>query len=129
MIVTKVSRHPLHASFYFVTTKDGKRLLCSDEIVVKYGIQAGADFNHETFAAIMRDAQRAQAMDMSLRLLGMQPRSRGELADKLKLKKIAPAVIEAVLARIGELGYLNDETFARNRAALLSAQGKGPELI
>ena len=129
MTIIKVSKQRFKKNFYTVIADDGNRVSCSDEIIVRYGIAPGAEFDQAAFAAIVMDAQRALAMDTAIRLLGMQPRSRGELAGKLKIKKFAPAVIESVLSRIEDLGYLNDRAFALNRATMLAAQGKGPDLI
>ncbi len=129
MLILKTSKQRFKKNFYTVLLEDGRRISCSDDIMVKYGISPGVDLDDNTLSLFIMEAQRSQAMDGALRLLSLQARSRKELADKLKAKKYDPAVIEAVLKRIAELGYLNDDTYARNRVSALIAQGKGPALI
>ena len=49
----------------------------------------------------------------ALRLLAVRPRSVEELRGRLKLKRHAPAAIEAVLELLKKQGLLNDEKFAK----------------
>lgn len=48
---------------------------------------------------------------------------------KLKRKGAPPEVVDAALARLEELGYLNDEEYARRRAYVLAERGYGDYLI
>lgn len=58
-------------------------------------------------------AVRYSAREAALRLLAVRPRSRRELSDRLRQKKIPTPVIGDVLDRLIELGLLNDADFAR----------------
>jgi regulatory protein len=129
VLIIKTTKQRFKKNFYTVLLEDGRKISCSDEIMVKYGISTGAILEDAAMAAFIMEAQRSAAMDTALRLLSLQQRSRVELSDKLKSKKFDPAVIDVVLNRIAEMGYLNDESFARNRVAELAAQGKGPAFI
>src|ERR1051326_6718004 len=58
-----------------------------------------------------------RAFNRALKLLGRRPRSIAELRKKLAEKNQAGSeVIERVIARLVELGYLNDADFAYNYA-------------
>ncbi len=65
-------------------------------------------------------------MEYALRLLGGRACSTGELRQKLRRKAENPDDIEGVVARLKELGYLNDKRFADAYAtARLENQGFG----
>ena len=54
------------------------------------------------------------ALDRALRLLGSRPHATAELRRKLRQRGYESAEIEAALARLQELGYLDDAAFARS---------------
>ena len=64
--------------------------------------------------------QYKRARDRALRLLALRGRSRAELRKKLAERDFTKSVIERVLENLVELGYLDDEAFAINRARHLA---------
>ncbi len=61
---------------------------------------------------------RRKTFERAIKLLTARPRSVGELRERLlKLKDTNEEVVEAVLARLREYGYLNDERFAFSYAS------------
>ena len=50
----------------------------------------------------------------ALRLIETRPRSRADLAERLKRKKLPTAAIEHVVQRFVEVGLVNDEALARD---------------
>ncbi|QWV96958.1 recombination regulator RecX [Geomonas nitrogeniifigens] len=74
--------------------------------------------------------QRGSAFDCSLRVLTLRDHSEGELRKKLSGKGYQEGEIEASVARMKELGYLDDLRFARSFAssALRNGKGVGPRL-
>jgi len=61
-----------------------------------------------------------KAKQRAFRLLAMRPRSEKELRAKLKEKGFDESVIGEVAARLRELNYLDDESFARQWARNLA---------
>jgi regulatory protein len=55
----------------------------------------------------------ATALEIALRFLGTRPRTRWELERRLRAAGADDEVLGSVLARLAELGYLDDEAFAR----------------
>ena len=71
-----------------------------------------------------------RATDVCLRLLAMRGRSRHELLTALERKGFSEPVREKALAQVEGWGYLDDERFARERAAVLLQRGKyGPRAV
>ena len=59
----------------------------------------------------MRDFNKA--LNYSFLLLKYRPRAKGELAQRLKLKKYSSSVIKKVLTYLEESAYIDDQEFAR----------------
>jgi regulatory protein len=55
----------------------------------------------------------AVALEIALRFLGTRPRTRWELERRLRAAGAGDEVLGRVLVRLAELGYLDDEAFAR----------------
>ena len=55
----------------------------------------------------------AAALEIALRFLGTRPRTRWELERRLRRAGVSEEVLDGALARLTELGYLDDEAFAR----------------
>ena len=64
-----------------------------------------------------------RALDKAMDFLALRDHAAGELYDKL-CRKFDPHSAAAAVARVGELGLLNDEDFARRRAAELLRKRK-----
>ena len=64
-----------------------------------------------------------RALDKAMDLLALRDHAAGELYEKL-CRKFDPHSAAAAVARAGELGLLNDEDFARRRAAELLRKRK-----
>jgi regulatory protein len=58
-------------------------------------------------------------------MLGRRARTRAELERTLETRGFPAAVIRAVLARIGELGYVDDGRFAADASERLAERGYG----
>ncbi len=64
--------------------------------------------------------------DYALRLLGGRAMSSGELRERLRRKAEAAGAVDQVIARLKEVGYLDDRRFAESYAAArLENQGLG----
>jgi regulatory protein len=69
-------------------------------------------------AAMTSDEVRRRTFDRAVKLLAAKPRSVAELRERLlRGKQANKEVVETVIARLREYGYLNDERFAYSYAA------------
>lgn len=69
--------------------------------------------------------QRGSAFDCSLRVLSLRDHSEWELRRKLKEKGYEQPGVEESVARLKELGYLDDARFARGFASSAIRNGRG----
>lgn len=88
------------------------RLGAAAEVVLAAGLREGDAVDEAALAALERSDRAWQAREAALRLLAVRPRSAAELARRLRMKGFAPAETEPVLARLAELGMLDDAAFA-----------------
>jgi regulatory protein len=64
-----------------------------------------------------KEKQRQKVMNAAVKLLAVRARSEQQLREKLLAKSwLEPGLIEVCIARLKELGYINDRSFALNYA-------------
>src|SRR5258705_797185 len=68
-------------------------------------------------AALTPDEIRARAFQRAVKLLSAKPRSIAELRERLAERCSSKTVIETVIARLREYGYLDDERYALGYAS------------
>ncbi|QYJ14659.1 Regulatory protein RecX [Rubrobacter xylanophilus DSM 9941] len=77
------------------------------------GLFEGAELEEEELDALRVEGERALAMSRALNLLGYRPRSEKEVRERLRRFGHPEGVVQAVVERLRELGYVDDEEFAR----------------
>ena len=97
-------------------------------VAVERGLYEGAALSDEVLEEARIAGERALAMNRALNLLGYRARSESEIRNRLRRREFGDETIEAVIARLRELGYLDDEEFARN-AARQRARKYGPRRV
>ena len=76
----------------------------------------------------MTDSPQSRARSRALRLLAARPRTEAQILERLVRAGFAEEAV-GVVAWLRDLRYLDDDAFARDRAALLVAPGRlGPRL-
>ena len=70
-----------------------------------------------TQSRLTPDEQRARAFQRAVKLLAAKPRSIAELREKLAERSTSKAVVETVIERLREYGYLDDERYALGYAS------------
>jgi regulatory protein len=72
---------------------------------------------NESRPRLTPDEQRARAFQRAVKLLAAKPRSIAELRERLSERTASKAVIETVIERLREYGYLDDERYALGYAS------------
>src|SRR5258708_9977245 len=93
---------------------DGRFLLgVNAEIVLKMGLQVEQELLPEQLEQLRSEEAEQQAVDRALNYLSFRPRSREEVRRYLRRKETPPEIIEAALARLDRLDFVNDRAFAQ----------------
>ena len=85
-------------------------------VAVERGLREGVELSGEELEEVRVAGERALAMSRALNLLGYRARSEAEVRERLRRYGFAGETGEAVVGRLRELGYLDDEEFARLKA-------------
>ena len=76
-------------------------------------LRVGQVLTADQVRALQEADARARAWQAAARLLAVRSRSEAEIRRRLRRGGYAPAVVEATVARLRELGWLDDAAFAR----------------
>ena len=83
------------------------------DVAVERGLREGAALALEELEVARVVGERALAMNRALHFLGYRARSRSEVRERLRRYGYGEETVGAVIGRLEELGYLDDEEFAR----------------
>ncbi len=97
-------------------------------IAAERGLREGAEASADELAEARVAGERPLAMSRALNVLGYRARSARELRERLKRAGYAGETVDEVISRLEELGYLDDEGFARELARS-EARKYGPRRI
>ncbi len=92
---------------------DGRFLIgINTAIVLQMGLRLEQELTPEQLERLQGEEVEQRAVDRALNFLSYRPRSREEVRRYLRRKDTSPEIIEAVLARLDRLDFVNDRTFA-----------------
>ncbi|MFB6271315.1 MAG: regulatory protein RecX [Salinibacter sp.] len=87
-----------------------------EDLVVKHGLREGRTLTPDEIRDIEGDEEYVNAKQKALDYLAYKPRTEEEVRRKLQQRDVSRSVIEDVIARLYELEYLDDESYARDYA-------------
>src|SRR5260370_10022245 len=82
------------------------------EIVLKMGLQVEQELLPEHLEQLRSEEAEQQAVGRALNYLSFRPRTRAEVRRNFLRKETPPEIIEAALARLDRLDFVNDRAFA-----------------
>ena len=120
-----------------VERRDRVRIFVDDEfwaelnsgVAVERGLFEGAVLSQARLAEARVAGEKSLAMNRALSLLGYRARAKGELRERLGRAGYSGETVAVVIARLEELGYLDDEEFARSLAREDARKKYGPRRI
>lgn len=95
-----------------VVLSDGFSFFIFRNALLQEGIYCGDEITDETVDSLQRKSLFIEAEKKALRYLGRSPHTRRALKLKLLKKGLAEELVEQVLKRCVERGYIDDRTFA-----------------
>ena len=92
---------------------DGRFLLgVNAAIVLQMGLRLQQELSPDQLEQLQSEETEQRAVDRALNYLSYRPRSREEVRRYLRRKETPPEIIEAALARLDRLDFVNDRTFS-----------------
>ena len=100
------------------------------DLVLTHRLSAGRTLTPDEQRAIIEDDRVAKAKSRALDYLAHKPRTETEVRRKLRQKEYSEPVIESVVKRLHELGYLDDAQYAEQYVERrFASKGYGPVRI
>lgn len=93
------------------------------------GLSVGKRLEREDLRLLRRELRRAEALTKATRMLARRPLPRALLEDRLERKGVAPAALEEAVEVLEQAHYLNDHSYALDRAGSLAERGYGDAAI
>lgn len=88
-------------------------LLLRQDVIEQAGLCAGSEVDDAELGALLAASRRLEAIESALRLIALRPRSEKDLRERLLRRGLESDAVDAALARMRDLGYLDDAAFAR----------------
>lgn len=95
-----------------VHLSDGSSFIAHGEIVIREGIRAERELAPEEVVSIQKRSEIVFARQSALSLLSRAPHTRKGLSRKLRVRGFAKEAVGLAIARMAELGYLDDRSYA-----------------
>lgn len=110
---------------YLLRLEDGRELSVDRQTLDESPYRAGGSITEEQLEQLLLTSQHNRARERALYLLGLRDYACGELEQKLHTEA-PPEVAAAVVARLQEVGLLDDRRYAHRMARHLSEQKRYP---
>ena len=117
MKITSVSKYK--GSTYEAEFDDGRKLYLHADIITDFGIHAGMETDRDTLKKIVYASNFRRAYQRALYLLDYRDYTYSEMFKKLVENYKSEALCTAVMKRLTEHGFINDERYAERMARKL----------
>lgn len=124
MVITKIEKQKKNSKRWNLYVDGEFACGISEDTLLNFGLRTNDDITQVSLDELKRFDEYQYAKKAALDFLSYRVRSKKEIRDKLKEKKISKGTIDKTLAHLEKLGLLNDEDFAR--LLVQSKTGKNP---
>ncbi|MDR2192788.1 MAG: recombination regulator RecX [Endomicrobium sp.] len=129
MKIIKLEKKSDKKNTFEVFFDDGKNILLSADIIVKFGFNKGVEISDHIYKEAISADKTYRIIFDALTLVGRRAYSEKTLYDKLLQKGYEEDNSKAAIARLKELEYIDDEKYALNYTKYLFGKGKGEIFI
>lgn len=114
MRVTQIKQQQKNKQRYAIFLDDAYAFSVSERALVSSGLEIGNVYDAAELDALQQRLGFEKAYDKALDMLARRPRSNWEMHQYLERKDFAADVIEVVIEKLTERGYLDDAAFVRS---------------
>lgn len=129
MVIQELKPSQHYADRWLAVLEDGSILRVGSSQVLDFSLYAGKELSQEQAQQLMDSIQRSEWKEKAIALLTRKPQSRKELMRKLKEWGASPEESETLCDRMEELGFLNEEEYARQIVRHYSGKGFGEKKL
>ena len=115
--VVVISSQAIGGDYYRIKLGDAEgeiyKLTIHEEIILDYRLVVGKELDKETFNMLQNSEDYQKAYSYAIGILARRMYTEKEIRRKLYERKTADDIVEDVVAKLFEIGVLNDATYAR----------------
>jgi regulatory protein len=102
-----------HKGRYNLYVNDQFALGVDENVLLKYGLSKGKEVTNEFLEEVIKAEELGKGFNYAINLLSYRARSQREIMTKMKEKGYDGSMIEKVLEKLQEYGYINDYQFSQ----------------
>ncbi|AKL97874.1 regulatory protein RecX [Endomicrobium proavitum] len=125
MKIEKLEKVPTRKEIFKLSFDSGENVILSADIIVKFSLNNGVVISKETYKEVLAADKAYRVTYDALNLISRSSYSSKTLCDKLLQKGYELENAKAAVARLKELGYINDDKYALEYTKYLLSKGKG----
>ncbi len=114
MKITDIKQQVKRSGRYSIFVDNKYSFSLSENELMSSGIKIGKDYSEDEFELLKTTAVLDKAYMRSLDLLARRQRSEWEIRDYLKRKEYEAEIIDQIVLKLNDRGYVDDEKFARS---------------
>lgn len=111
-LILKIERKLRTKNVFCVKLNTGEMFEVYDEQIILNSLKEGKEIEIAEIEKIAKQSQEKIANDYCIQSLSRGMKTRREMAEKLKQKQFDSKVIEGIIEKMEQYGYLNDLAFA-----------------
>jgi regulatory protein len=115
-VITKIIEQKRNPSRRNIYVDDRLAFGVNENVIARLVLRVGQNLSPERIAEIEAGEVRQECFDQAMQFLGRRLHSRSELSRKLMRQEYGEPVVKSVLDQLQQLGYVDDERFARTKA-------------
>lgn len=111
-VITDIQAQKRTPGRYSIYVNGAYSFSLSDLELSNSGLRTGQELNDEEVATWQKQSTENKGYNLALRYLGYRARSQREMRDYLVRKSYEPEVVDHIITRLTDYGFLNDAAFA-----------------
>ncbi len=113
MKITDIKAQVKTAGRYSIFIDGGYAFSLSDVALLDQQLKLGQEVSKERVSELKQLSSDDKLYGLTLRYLGIRPRSEWEVRTYLQRKQASPALANSILNKLSKVGYINDLSFAQ----------------
>ena len=123
-VITKLERQKHNDTRVSVFVDGEYSFSLSDELIIEYKVAVGKDVTVLPLKEMAEEDEFKRAMACAFKHMSLSEKSEKQLREHLEKKEFSEKIIEKTVARLKELNYIDDLSYARAFVEHTSASGK-----
>lgn len=128
--ITKIAIQRRNAERYNIFLDGTYAFSVDEEVLARFQLKKGKKLTEDEIGNILHEDDIRKGMHIAVKYLSFRMRSEKEIRDHLRSKNIAEENISAIMDKLQQYSYIDDQAFAKAYVRTqINTTKKGPELV